>query len=199
MEEWKDIKGYEGLYQISNYGRARSLDRYIVDSWGRKYKIKGKMIKNKINKKGYLFTYLSKNGNNKNYQTHRLVAEAFLDKNDFKYCEDEDLSKIDLNDLQVNHKDENKTNNNVDNLEYCTAKYNIRYGTTIERRSNAIRGRKIYSLRKQVRCVETNTIYSGIVEATKDIGLKSSSPIIACCKGRRKTSGGYHWEYADED
>lgn len=198
MEEWRDIKGYEGLYQISNYGRARSLDRYIVDSWGRKYKIKGKIIKNRINRKRYLYTCLSKNGNIKDYQTHRLVADAFLDKNDFKYCEDEDLSKIDLNDLQVNHKDENKTNNNVDNLEYCTAKYNIRYGTTIERRSNAIRGRKIYSLRKRVRCVETNTIYSGVIEAAKVLNIDSSS-ITKCCKNNRKTSGGYHWEYADED
>ena len=115
MEEWRPIEGYEGLYEVSSYGRVRSLDRY--DS--RNHFIEGKLLKNKNNGNGYLLCTLSKNGIVKNKYIHRLVAEAFIERPDCLY--------------EVNHKDENKTNNNVTNLEWCDRKYNMNYGTKIER------------------------------------------------------------------
>lgn len=111
-EEWKDIDGYEGLYQISNYGRLRSF----VDKNGHKRIIIRKFQKNT---KGYLQTRIYKNGKGKTVKIHRLVAEAFIPNPD--------------NLPQVNHKDEDKTNNCVWNLEWCDAKYNINYGTLPER------------------------------------------------------------------
>ena len=114
-EIWRPIEGYEGLYEISSYGRVRSMDRYD----GRNHFIKGKLLKNKDNGNGYLICSLSKNGIVKNKYIHRLVVEAFIERPDGLY--------------EVNHKDENKKNNSVDNLEWCDKKYNNTYGTRIER------------------------------------------------------------------
>lgn len=113
-EIWKDIAGYEKMYQVSNLGRVRSLDRY---SWnGYKYWLqKGKILKPCQQKSGYLNVDLS-NGHSKSHKdrVHRLVAQAFI-SNPNNYP-------------QVNHKDEDKSNNKVENLEWCTAKYNLNYG-----------------------------------------------------------------------
>lgn len=114
-EIWRPVVGYEGLYEVSSYGRVRSLDRYD----GRNHFIKGKLLKNKDNGNGYLICSLSKNGIVKNKYIHRLVVEAFIERPDGLY--------------EVNHKDENKKNNSVDNLEWCDKKYNNTYGTRIER------------------------------------------------------------------
>ena len=114
-EIWRPVVGYEGLYEVSSYGRVRSLDRYD----GRNHFIKGKLLKNRDNGNGYLICILSKNGIVKNKYIHRLVVEAFIPNPD--------------NIKEVNHKDEDKTNNNVENLEWCDRKYNCNYGTKIER------------------------------------------------------------------
>lgn len=107
-EIWKEIKGYEGLYQVSNLGRVRSL-RY------------NKILKPCVSKTGYEYVLLvDRNSHNKNHRLHRLVAMTFLPN-------PENLP-------QVNHKDENKLNNCADNLEWCTAGYNTSYGTGIRRR-----------------------------------------------------------------
>lgn len=118
IEEWRDIKGYEGLYQVSNMGRVQRLDKYIVDvSQGgiRTRMFKGHIMNLTIhNVSGYVSMYLSKNGKKKRYLVHRLVAEAFIPNPD--------------NLPEINHKDENKVNNCVENLEWCTPKYNANYG-----------------------------------------------------------------------
>ena len=114
-EIWRPVVGYEGLYEVSSYGRVRSLDRYDRRNQFRK----GKLLKNKDNGNGYLICSLSKNGIIKNKYIHRLVVEAFIERPDGLY--------------EVNHKDENKKNNSVDNLEWCDRKYNNTYGTKIER------------------------------------------------------------------
>ena len=106
-EIWKDKKNYEGHYQVSNFGRVKSI------KFG-----KEKILKQSI-RHGYYCVVLSKNGILKNYFVHRLVAEAFIDNPD--------------NLPQVNHKDECKTNNIVSNLEWCDRKYNINYGTRTEK------------------------------------------------------------------
>lgn len=121
MEIWKDIEGYEGLYQVSNLGRVRSLDRYTKGKNNSKIFKKGKLLKISQNQHGYNIVQLW--NKQKCFQTgvHRLVAQAFIPN---------------PNNLpQVNHKDENKINNCVDNLEWCSAEYNTNYGTCIKRRS----------------------------------------------------------------
>lgn len=176
MEEWKDIKGYEGLYQISNYGRVKSLN---YDHTG-----KEQILKLPKSQKGHLYVCLYKNEKRNVFEVHRLVALSFLDKNNFKYCEYEDLSKIDLDDLQVNHIDKDKTNNDVDNLEWCTCKYNYRH-----------KRKKVY---KKVLCIETGVIYDSVKEAAEINNLFSSN-ISTCAKNQNKTAGGYHWKYIDEE
>lgn len=114
-EIWKPVVGYEGLYEVSSYGRVRSLDRY--DRMNRF--CEGRILKLCANRLGYLKAGLCSNDKKKQYLVHRLVAEAFIPN---------------PNNLPIiNHKDENPSNNNVDNLEWCTAKYNSNYGTRNDR------------------------------------------------------------------
>lgn len=171
VEEWLDVVGYEGLYQVSNLGRIKSLN----------YNRTGKeaiISPNNLNT-GYLQVILCKNGKTKHHTIHRLVAMAFLPNTD--------------NLPQVNHKDENKENNCVENLEWCGPKYNINYGTARERTVKNMTGP--YKS-KQVLCVETGVIYSSSYEASRKIGTNKGN-IISCCRGKRNTAGGYHWKYSD--
>lgn len=119
---WKDIQGFEGLYQVSNDGKVRSLDRIINYKDGRARLEKGHKLKPHADKKGYTRVTLCKNNKCKPYLVHRLVAMAFIPNPN--------------NWPQVNHKDENKTNNTVWNLEWCDRIYNCNYGTRNERISN---------------------------------------------------------------
>ena len=120
-EIWKDIKGYEGLYQISNKGRVKSLRRAIrvAEKLGG-FRVKGeRILLHDVGKFGYHRVHLLKNHKGKHLLVHRLVADAFIDNP--------------MNLPQINHKDENKGNNVVSNLEWCTAKYNSNYGDRTER------------------------------------------------------------------
>lgn len=124
MEEWKSITGYEGLYEVSSYGRVRSVDRY-VKSKSKSYRLhKGKVLICSITKYGYVRCNIKVNGVTRSYFVHRLVAEVFIPNP--------------YNLPQVNHKDEDKTNNMVDNLEWCDSKYNMSYGTRQERFRNTM-------------------------------------------------------------
>ena len=120
IRKWKDIPGYEGLYQVSNIGEVKSLN----------YKRTGKshLLKQAKDRDGYFKVILVKDKKHKNKSVHRLVAETFLDNPG--------------NLPQVNHKDENPGNNLVTNLEWCTAKYNVNYGTRNERAGKAQLGEK---------------------------------------------------------
>lgn len=112
LEIWKDIKGYEGLYQISNFGRIKSLPKKRIN--GTNFYIqKEKILKLQLKTKRYLGINLTKNKMHKNFLVHRLVAEAFID------------NPYDL--PQVNHKDCNKLNNNINNLEWCTQEENLNH------------------------------------------------------------------------
>ena len=114
-EIWRPVVGYEGLYEVSSYGRVRSLDMYVKVGYGNYRLHKGKVLSPAKDTGGYLKVNLYCNGKQKTIDVHRLVAQAFLPNPD--------------NLPQVNHKDENKTNNRVENLEMCNAKYNLSYGT----------------------------------------------------------------------
>ena len=120
MEEiWKDIEGYEGLYEVSSYGRVRSLGQFVNHNYGGYAYRKGRILKPGLGSKKYLSVTLSKNGIQKQYSVHRLVAQAFIPN---------------INNLPIiNHKDENKLNNCVDNLEWCDYKYNVNYGNRLNK------------------------------------------------------------------
>lgn len=111
---WKDIIGYEGLYQISDTGEIKSLAKMAGRS-----RRKERILKTYLDKDGYVKVILCKNNKTHFLSVHRLLAEVFI-PNPFNY-------------EQINHKDENKKNNNLTNLEWCTCKYNINYGTRTKR------------------------------------------------------------------
>ena len=125
----KPVKGYEGYYEVDQFGRVYGLERIIkVNDNGRNYEkpIAGKQLKQSMHTKGYKTVSLTKDGKTKTLFVHRLVAEAFIPN---------------VNNLpMVNHKDEDKTNNFVENLEWCTNDYNINYGTARKRQAKKIRG-----------------------------------------------------------
>lgn len=137
-EEFRDIIGYENLYQVSNYGRVKSLERYKQQI--RKNKTINVFQKEKIllqvQKDSFYYTIaLYNNKRRKDIKVHILVANAFLNKNDIKKIDESDKMII-----EVNHKDENKSNNMFYNLEFCTKRYNCNYGTRIERIQKTKRG-----------------------------------------------------------
>ena len=205
MEEFRDIIGYEGKYQVSNLGRIKSLN----------YNRTGKeqILKLGKNKGGYLQIHFFKDGKLQNYSVHRLVASAFIpNPNNYK---------------EVNHKDENKTNNCTENLEWISHIDNMNYGTRNERAGKAQKGkilseetqRKIsenhadfkgenhpmYGKRgsdspnsRAVHCIELNKTWSCIKECAEELELYASS-ITAVCKNKRKTTGGYHFKYVEEE
>lgn len=170
-EIWKDIKGYENLYQVSNLGNVVSL------------KGKTPILMKPNRRRGYLSVGLRiYNQPQKRFSIHRLVAKAFIPN---------------PNNLpQVNHKDENKLNNRVDNLEWCTAKYNINYGTTIDRRAKTQTNRKDQS--KPVLQYDKNgnllNEYPSTREAERKTGIWHIN-ICNVCIGRHKSAGGYVWKY----
>ena len=132
IEEWRPVVGYEGLYEVSNTGRVRSVDRYVKTCYGSYRLHKGKVLSPGIRPDGYLVVSLQY----RMFRVHRIVAEAFLPNPD--------------NLPQVNHKDEDKSNNRVDNLEWCTAKYNNNYGTArIRAKESAIKNGYCTGLSKE--------------------------------------------------
>jgi hypothetical protein len=175
MEIWKDVIGYEGLYQVSSYGRVMSLDRTIWNKANKSYsKIKGCVLKlDSINKK-YEQISLMKNGVGKKFLVHRLVAMHFVEN---------------INYLpQVNHIDENKMNNHYLNLEWVTASMNINHGNRNKITSN--------KLSKSVVRIDNNgnkKIYKSALLAEKE-GF-SRFCICLCCKGKTKTHKKFKWEY----
>ena len=175
-EIWKDIEGYEGLYQISNFGRVKSLDRYVKSRWGNYRLLNGKLIKGYKNKNGYCLITLWNKQISKTYLLHRLVAETFLSNPD--------------NLPQINHKDENKSNNQVENLEWCTAKYNSNYGTHVER-STAPKRKTVYQYSIDGQFIRE---WSSSMEIQRQLSF-SQAHITDCCNGKRKTAYGYKWSY----
>lgn len=165
MEEWKEVYGFDVLYEISNRGRLRTKHHGEQG-----YKNEYRYIEPTNNGKGYLRFNLHKNHIQKTVYVHRLVAEYFVE-NPNGYTE-------------INHKDENKSNNVAMNLEWCGRKYNCNYGTRNERCGN----------RKPIRCKETGVIYESAEYAAKILNA-SKTALSNCLNGRSKTCAGYTWEY----
>lgn len=170
LEVWKDIQGYEGVYQVSNLGRVRSLDRRVSHPKGGKRFNKGQIIKPGINLQGYLFVQLSIGSKICTKRVNRLVAEAFIPN-------PENLPV-------VNHKDKNRVNNSVDNLEWCTVKYNNRYS----------RAKEVLQFDKNGNFIAA---WDAVTDASRATGINKGN-IVQCCKGKRhKTAGGYIWKYKE--
>ena len=193
-EIWKTIKENPN-YMVSNLGRVKSL----YD--GRHHKFREKILRNGISSKGYYSVHFKYNGKLTNFFVHRLVAEAFIPN---------------PNNLpEVNHKSEIKTQNNVENLEWCDRKYNANWGTMKSRLSkkrcgdkNPFYGKQHTNETKQKLSKiviqidkETNEPikeWQSLTEAAKQIGICLSN-ISACCRGvnRHKSAGGYKWQYKE--
>lgn len=189
MEKWKDIiiekngivYDYTGKYQVSNFGRVRNT--------------RGRIMKPTMLRTGYKLVLLCQNGKHEGFTVHRLVATAFIENND--------------NLPFVNHKDENKTNNHVDNLEWCTREYNANYGTKIQRSADKFRGQLVgeknpmygktgekHPRSKKVLCVETGKIFESVKQAEQWCG---KTGIGACCRGICETINNYHWKYVEKE
>lgn len=218
MEEWKDIKGYEGKYQVSSCGRVKSLSNNKTR--------KERILKPNIDNKGYKTVCLCMNGNVKRFLIHRLVAIAFIPNPN--------------NCPIINHMDENSKNNHVSNLEWCTYKYNNNYGTKPKRMSeimkvkmagenNPMYGRtgdknpfygkhhteeakmKISKAHKglnararKVQCINNGMVFNSLKEAAQWLGLKGGESISKQIQGKSKTAGKHpvtgeplKWKYVD--
>ena len=176
-EIWKDIEGYEGLYQVSNYGRVRSLDRYVKQNHNTKQLKKGKIIKQQKGHKGYLILSLCKDKKRKTFKVHRLVAQAFIPNLENK--------------PQVNHINGDKTDNRIENLEWATNGENGLHAYKNGLRPNV----------KSVICINTGEKYY----STREAGRKTNtdhSDISKCCQGKIKYAGRdnegnrLEWQYA---
>lgn len=190
VEKWKIIPNTENKYLVSNKGNVMSLGRYTNNRNG-KYFRKGKKLKPQENNKGYLYVYLSiSNGERKEY-VHRLVALTFIENvNNKPY---------------VNHIDCNPKNNNVNNLEWCTPKENTRYMISLNRNKRT----KIWldrlhksteKYKKSVVRINPNTLETkkyAFLNQVKTDGFRPGD-VCKCCKGERKTAGGYEWRYVNE-
>lgn len=175
-EVWKDIQGYEGLYQVSDLGRVKSLER-IVKRNNQMLKINGKILTPKTQKNGYKSVYLCKNATKTKAYIHRLVAKEFL-ANPYE---------LDV----VNHRDENPANNQLKNLEWCSHKYNMNYGTQIERRKAKV-SKKVNQYDQDMNLIKT---WNSTREAERN-GYNSTL-ISLCCKGKNGSHKGYQWRYSE--
>lgn len=174
-EIWKDIEGYNGKYMISSFGRVKSIWR------NNQYKSQigsPTFLTPTTHKQGYLWVSLVKDGKSKAHFIHRLVAQAFIPNHD--------------NLPQVNHKDEDKTNNCIENLEWCDAKYNSNYGTRIDRCKKKI-AKPIIQTTLDGEFVKE---YSSMSEAEKIDGYNSAY-ISLVCNGKRKSAYGYKWHFKE--
>ena len=152
----RDVKNYEGLYAVTSCGRV----------WSYKNKC---FLKPGVSTKGYLVVNLCKDGQRKMYSLHRIVAEAYIPNPD--------------NLPQVNHKDENKANNCLQNLEWCDHKYNINYGTRNDK------------IKKPILQFTLDGEFIREWDCATDVGREVCGNICNCLKGKQKTAYGYVWKY----
>ena len=210
IEVWKDVKNYEGYYIVSSMGKVKSLDRIVLGKNGASYFRSGKLKSSVTNKWGYLQVLLSKNNKQKLCLIHRLVAEVFIPNPENK--------------PHIDHINTDKKDNRVENLRWATRSENMNNPLTKEKCREMNKGKhrseetkkkisesgkgRILSEEskkkigkgngKPVYCIELDKIFESTCEASRELGISQSS-ISLVCRGKRKTAGGYHWEYVDSE
>ena len=181
MEEWRDVAGYNGKYQVSNLGNVRSIDRTFVNACGVRVTRKGFPLKPMLNQGGYLKVTMHKRGKVNTEVVHRLVAEAFIPNN--KHLP------------QVNHKDGDKSNNAVSNLEWCTSLENMHHAAQKGLRNNALE----YAKSKRKAVIATNietgeeSFYESIHAAEKIFG----NHVTNVLSGLRNKTTGHTFKFAN--
>lgn len=179
IEIWKDIFGYEGIYQVSSLGKVKSLSRKrLVNKKTNSYHLMPERIMViKVDKNGYNHITLCKNGLLKTYWLHRIVLKTFV-------CNPQNLP-------QINHKNGNKSDNRVENLEWCTSKHNYHEAVKLGLRNNG-KVRKKYKNSRSIAQIDNGKIvktYESRVSALRAFGVKTINV------GSPKRSYGYHWKY----
>lgn len=188
MEEiWRPVKRLNNLYEVSNLGNVRSISRTCIDSKGRKQHIQGKILAKDLGiyKQYYYVRIHVKGVFNGRIMIHKLVAETFIPNPNNLPC--------------INHKNENKLDNRVENLEWCDHKYNTNYGTCIQRRSFNSRNQEWRSCKILQLDLNGNVLaeYPSFKEAQRQIG-HSYSNIWQACNKKVKTAYGYKWKYKND-
>ena len=174
-EEWRDIEGYEGLYQVSSEGRVKSLERKVPKGYGERT-VKERFLKPSVGRGGYLFVVLCDGGKRKKLRVHRLVCQAFHDNLDNKQ--------------EVNHINENKTDNRACNLEWCTRRENINHGTRNTRTAKAL-SKPVGQYTLDGELVK---IWPSATEAQRQTGFSSTS-ISQVANGKFKQAYSFIWKY----
>ena len=179
-EEWRDVVGYEGLYQVSNQGRVKSLERTFIDKVGRERYFKERVLKPGMGRCGYLLVVLCAGGKPKTLNVHRLVCEAFHENPENK--------------PEVNHINEDKADNRACNLEWSTAKENCNHGTRNERMAKGIAKALSKSVGQYTRDGELVKIWPSAIEVQRQAGF-SQGNVSAAARGKLKTAYGFIWKY----
>lgn len=174
LEEWRQIRGFPN-YMVSNHGRVKSLSRDY------KYGSHGDMILTTTDRRGYRGVTLFRDGKRYRKAVHRLVAEAFIPNPNNLPC--------------VNHKDETRTNNKADNLEWCTHEYNSQYGTIREKISKGV-SRKVAQYTKSGELIK---IWESMTSASKNTGVTISSISYSCRYYPKYSAGGFKWRKLENE
>ena len=175
-EIWKPVPGYEQFYEVSTFGRVRSLPHLVRKRRGASTVMdmfEGQLLKPAVTQKGYLSVKLYDGVGSHIFTVHRLVLLTFVPNPD--------------NLPQVNHKDENKQNNRVENLEWCSAKYNRNYGR--------VRSWNFKPVKQFTKAMEYIRDYESIISASRQTGICATN-IMNCAKNKRPSAGGFVWQYA---
>ena len=163
FEIWKKVQGFDN-YEVSNLGRVRNVNTGLIK-------------KQRMTHNGYMIVDLKHSGIKSTKYVHRLVAQSFIPNQNNKPC--------------INHKDENKTNNEINNLEWCNVSYNNSYNGRAKRVGEY--HKKHHPSRKRVKNIDNGEIYVSVREAGRKTGICSMS-ISYCLNGKQKTAGGFRWE-----